>query len=71
MQGLSTCSICSAFEWLQLPWLGNLFLVIGCVLAVFSLFFWPLLIVWPMLLALGFVLAAGYGACAECHISSG
>lgn len=70
MQYLSSCSVCSVFEWLQLPWLGNLLLGLGGVLAVFSLFFWPLMIVWPVLLFFGFGLVIGHGACAECHISS-
>lgn len=65
----SMCSICTIFEQLQLPSVGNLLLLLGGVLAVFSLVFWPLLIVWPALFLLGFGLAAGYGACAECRVS--
>ncbi|MGL1863928.1 MAG: hypothetical protein OCC46_15500 [Pseudodesulfovibrio sp.] len=69
MERVTTCSICNVFEMLQLPWLGNLFLMLGGVLAVFSLVVWPLLIVWPLLFILGFGLVAGHGACVECHLT--
>jgi len=65
----SACSICSVFEQLQLPVVGNLLLMLGSVLAVFSLVAWPLLFVWPLLFILGFALAAGHGACIECGVS--
>lgn len=65
----SVCTICSVFEKMQLPSIGNLLLMVGSVLAVFSLFAWPLLFVWPLLFLLGFALAAGHGACTECRVS--
>lgn len=69
MQRLSTCSICSVFERLQLPWLGYLSLIIGGLAAVFSMVAWPLMFIWPVLFLIGFGLAAGHGACTECRLS--
>lgn len=68
MSYLSSCSICNMFERLQLPLLGNIALILGSVLAIFSLVAWPLMFVWPVLFLTGLGLAAGYGACTECRI---
>lgn len=68
MQTMSSCSLCNMFERSQMPAIGNILLVIGGVLAAFSVVVWPLMFVWPLLLLLGLGMAAGYGACTECNV---
>lgn len=69
MKFASMCSVCSVFEWLQLKWVGPMMLLGSSILAVLSLFVWPLLFIWPVSFVAGLGLTAGYGACTECHIS--
>lgn len=69
MVRLSSCAVCSIFERFQLSTVGTVCLVLGGLLAAFSLFVWPLMFVWPLLLVLGFGMAIGHGACKECHIA--
>ena len=70
MKITSMCTVCSVFEGMKLAWVGPMLLTVTGILAVLSMFAWPLLIIWPIMLIIGIALAAGHGACTECHIST-
>ena len=63
MKITSMCTLCSVFEGLKLAWVGPMLLTVTGILAVLSMFAWPLLIIWPVMLVIGIALAAGPGAC--------
>lgn len=69
MKITSMCTICTMFEGMKLSWVGPMLLTVTGIVALLSMFAWPLLIVWPVLLLVAIGLAAGHGACTECRIS--